>query len=151
MSSGGLVRRTLSGGTEVLHFDRYAFLQQDGEGEWFWNDHFLFSVDAAASLAANRQAMWEETLRSLQNGAFGNPGELETLILYWSKLELLHYPGAKDTREQLERRRFHARIRRHFDGNRRVKNRQGVRPAGWQSCTQCAWRITAGTPMASNA
>ncbi|NLT57636.1 MAG: hypothetical protein GXX99_01580 [Clostridiales bacterium] len=100
-----VARRTLSGGTEVLHFDRYAFLQQDGEGEWFWNDHFLFSVDAAASLAANRQAMWEETLRSLQNGAFGNPGELETLILYWSKLELLHYPGAKDTREQLERRR----------------------------------------------
>lgn len=35
-------------------------------------------------------------------GAFGPPGDLRTLLLYWTKLELLHYPGAQDTREYLE-------------------------------------------------
>ena len=65
-------------------------------------------MDAASTLANNRSAMWGETLASLRNGAFGDPTDLETLILYWSKMELLHYPGAKDTKEQLEHRRMQA-------------------------------------------
>ena len=37
-----------------------------------------------------------------RSGAFGPPGDLRALLLYWTKLELLHYPGAGDTREYLE-------------------------------------------------
>ncbi len=61
-------------------------------------------MDAASTLANNRSAMWSETLAGLQSGAFGNPVELDTLIRYWGKMELLHYPGAKDTKEQLIRK-----------------------------------------------
>ena len=41
---------------------------------------------------------------NLQTGAFGDPNQLETLILFWSKMEELHYPGAGATRKYLEER-----------------------------------------------
>ena len=39
---------------------------------------------------------------NLQSGAFGDPTNLSTLILFWSKMEMLHYPGASETRAYLE-------------------------------------------------
>ncbi|MBR7058202.1 MAG: hypothetical protein IKI35_05695 [Stomatobaculum sp.] len=92
------------GKTVYEEFNRYDFLKQDSEGAWYWNDDFLFSVDSNASLEANRTAMWQETRMNLQTGAFGNPAELETLILFWAKMEELHYPGAGATRKYLEER-----------------------------------------------
>ncbi len=39
---------------------------------------------------------------NLQTGAFGDPAQLQTLILFWTKMEMLHYPGAGETRAYLE-------------------------------------------------
>ena len=39
---------------------------------------------------------------NLQTGAFGDPSSTETLILFWSKMEMLHYPGAGETKSFLE-------------------------------------------------
>ena len=39
---------------------------------------------------------------NLQTGAFGDPAKLQTLIMFWTKMELLHYPGAAETKAQLE-------------------------------------------------
>ena len=39
---------------------------------------------------------------NLQTGAFGDPSSTETLILFWSKMEELHYPGAGTTKQYLE-------------------------------------------------
>lgn len=39
---------------------------------------------------------------NLQTGAFGDPANTETLILFWSKMEMLHYPGAGETKSFLE-------------------------------------------------
>ena len=85
-------------------FDRYKFLKQDEQGEWYWEDNFIFACDNASSLASNREKMWEECTAHLQAGAYGNPAETETLILYWSKMEGLHYPGAGETKTALEAR-----------------------------------------------
>lgn len=41
---------------------------------------------------------------NLQTGAFGDPTDLQTLILFWTKMELLHYPGASETKAYLEER-----------------------------------------------
>lgn len=38
---------------------------------------------------------------NLESGAFGDPASLETLILFWSKMEMLHYPGAGETKRYL--------------------------------------------------
>lgn len=90
------------GNTKYSEFNKYDFLEQDENGEWFWNDNFLFSCDNTAPLASNREAMWQETRMNLQTGAFGDPNSIDTLILFWNKMEMLHYPGASDTKTYLE-------------------------------------------------
>ncbi len=39
---------------------------------------------------------------NLETGAFGDPANPATLILFWQKMEMLHYPGAAETRAYLE-------------------------------------------------
>ena len=94
----------LRGNPEYEIFNRYDFLEQDDAGNWCWNDQFLFSVDTAAPLASNREAMWQETRLNFQTGAFGNPQDPETLILFWKRMEELSYPGASNARAMIEQR-----------------------------------------------
>jgi hypothetical protein len=90
------------GKPQYEQFNKYDFLEQDANGEWYWNDQFLFSCDTSSSLAQNREAMWQETRMNLQSGAFGDPTNINTLILFWTKMSLLHYPGAEDTLDYLQ-------------------------------------------------
>ena len=90
------------GEMQYEEFNRYDFLEKDEAGQWYWNDNFLFGCDTSAPLANNREAMWQETRMNLQTGAFGDPAATETLILFWSKMEMLHYPGAAETKRFLE-------------------------------------------------
>lgn len=99
-----VVSQDSKGNKTYGEFNRWDFLEQDETGEWYWNDQFLFSTDTSAPLANNRERMWEETISLFTAGCFGNPQEAETLIALWTKLELLHYPGAGDTRSYLEER-----------------------------------------------
>lgn len=92
------------GQTQYETFNRFDFLEQDSSGEWVWNDRFLFACDSSAPLANNREQMWENTTAHLQAGAFGDPTQTQTLILYWRKMDLLHYPGAAETLSYLEER-----------------------------------------------
>lgn len=92
----------LYGNPQYREFNRYDFLEQDDAGQWCWNDQFLFSCDTSTPLAQNREAMWQETRQNLQTGAFGDPASIQTLILFWSKMEMLHYPGAGETKAYLE-------------------------------------------------
>lgn len=99
-----VVSKDIQGNANYEEFNRYDFLEQDAAGEWAWVDDFLFSCDTSAPLANNREAMWQETRMNLQTGAFGDPTDLQTLILFWTKMELLHYPGASETKAYLEER-----------------------------------------------
>lgn len=94
----------VQGNPEFKVFSRYDFLQRDAAGEWYWNDRFLFSCDTTAPLASNREAMWQETRMNFESGAFGDPALPETLVIFWKKMEMLHYPGAGETRAVLEER-----------------------------------------------
>jgi len=96
--------KNFNGETEYQEFNRYDFLERDEEGNYWWNDQFLFSCDAEESLATNRNAMWQETRQNLSAGAFGDPQDIETLLLFWGKMEELHYPGANATKKFLEDR-----------------------------------------------
>ena len=96
--------KDFEGNTQYEEFRRYDFLEQDADGTYWWNDQFIFSCDTSETLASNREAMWQETRLNLQTGAFGNPQATDTLILFWAKMEELHYPGAATTREYLEKR-----------------------------------------------
>ena len=94
--------KNFKGETVYEEFNRYDFLERDKDGQLHWNDQFLFSCDTSAPLASNREAMWQETRMNLQTGAFGDPASTETLILFWNKMEELHYPGAGTTKKFLE-------------------------------------------------
>ena len=94
------------GQAQYEEFNRYDFYEQDESGQWHCildDDRFLFSCDTSTPLANNREQMWKETGQMFQMGAFGPPGSLEALLLYWTKLELLRYPGAGDTKEYLQK------------------------------------------------
>ena len=92
----------LRGNKQYREFNKYDFLRRDAAGEYYWVDDFLFSCDTSSSLASNREAMWQETRMNLQSGAFGDPANPRTLILFWNKMESLHYPGAAETKAYLE-------------------------------------------------
>lgn len=94
-----------SGQPVYEEFSRYDFLEQDADGQYYWNDQFLFSCDTSAPLAGNREALWQEARMNLQTGAFGDPAATDTLILFWTRMEELHYPGAASTKTFLEERR----------------------------------------------
>ena len=96
--------RNDKGEIEYEEWNPYAFLEMDDAGELWWNDLFLFSCDDASGLAANREAMWKECTAHLQSGAYGNPQDLGSLILYWTNMEELHYPGAGKIKKTLEER-----------------------------------------------
>lgn len=99
-----VIYKDSEGETKYQEFNRYDFLKKDADGNYYWNDQFLFSCDSTAPLASNREALWQETRMNLQTGAFGDPAATDTLILFWSKMEELHYPGAASTKAFLEER-----------------------------------------------
>lgn len=95
----------IDGSTTYTEFNKYDYLAQDAAGEWYWLDDFLFSVDNTSSLAGNRESMWQEIRMNLQTGAFGDPSDPETLIMFWEMMAGQHYPGAAEIRERLEKKR----------------------------------------------
>ena len=97
-----VVSQDSKGNTVYREFNKWDFLEKDADGQYYWNTDFLFATDTSAPLANNRERMWQETINLFSAGCFGNPQEPETLIALWTKLELLHYPGANDTRNYLE-------------------------------------------------
>ena len=94
------------GEREYRQFDRWDFLEFDDAGQPYWNDRFLFSCDASAPLASDREKLWQENRMNLQQGAYGPPTDLRSLILFWEVMEKEHYPMAstvkKNLQEQLE-------------------------------------------------
>lgn len=92
------------GQVEFSHFDKTLFLKQDANGEWYWNDEFIFDIDPTSTLLTNREAMWNQADLKLQSGAFGQLGDLETNYLYWLEMERNGYPNAGEIKKVIEQR-----------------------------------------------
>ena len=81
-------------------FNRYDFLEMDMDtGEYYYNDEYLFKTDESIEIEGNRERLWEEILKNLSAGAFGNPQTPEALHRYWMNLERAHYPYAHENVE----------------------------------------------------
>lgn len=136
-----VVSEDIHGNPQYETFNRYDFLEQDDAGEWCWNDQFLFSCDTSAPLASNREAMWQETRMNLQTGAFGDPTQMTTLILFWTKMEMLHYPGAGETRSYLEEELKRQRAQQQMAMQMQMmqqRQQQGINPQAAQAVIQRA-------------
>lgn len=76
-------------------FDKRLFLDRDANGDYYYDDEFIFATDISATLANDRKAMWEETRLNFTSGAYGNPQDIQTIVMFWQMMDSLHYPGAK--------------------------------------------------------
>lgn len=76
-------------------FDKRMFIDKDEAGEYFYDDELVFDTDESSTLANNRQLMWQETRNNFATGAYGDPKDAGTLVMYWQMMDSLHYPGAK--------------------------------------------------------
>ena len=94
----------VDGKAKYGYFDKLAFLEKDKSGEWYYDDEFLFATDISGTLANDRQAMWKETRSNFEGGAYGDPLDIQTLIMYWKTMDSLHYPGAKTALDHLNAR-----------------------------------------------
>lgn len=97
-----IISKDDTGENQYDSFDRHDFLEQTADGGWRYVDDFIFSTDDASALAVNRQGMWQELTSQLQAGAFGNPTDLNTLVLYWTSMEQEHYPGASEKKQYIK-------------------------------------------------
>ena len=100
-----IVAYNAQGQREYRTFNRWDFLRLDADGKPYWNDNFLFSCDTSAPLASNREQMWQEMRSQRSEGAFGDPTSLDSLTLYWSMMEQLHYPMAGTIKAELQRQK----------------------------------------------
>lgn len=94
----------IDGSQEFSHFDKSMFVKQDSDGEWYWNDEFIFDIDPTSTLMTNREAMWQQADMKLQSGAYGPIGDLETNYLYWLEQERNGFPHAGEVKNEIVRR-----------------------------------------------
>lgn len=97
-----------NGDDSYCSFNRYDFLKEDAAGQLYWEDGFIFGVDTTGTLASNREAMWQETRMNFKEGAFGDPRDPETIILFWKMMKSLHYPKASEVLNRLLKRQEEA-------------------------------------------
>lgn len=87
--------KTDTGEEEDIIFNRYEFLKQDKYGNWYYNDQFIITTDAAGSSAENRQYNLELMLADFNAGLYGNIQDPETILTFWKDRESMNYPNAK--------------------------------------------------------
>ena len=93
-----------SGQLQYKLFDKRLFLDKDASGEYYYDDEFIFATDVSATLSKDRRAMWEETRLNFTSGAYGNPQDIQTIVMFWQMMDSLHYPGAKQALQFAVRR-----------------------------------------------
>ena len=99
------IQEDTNGKLEYKWFDKKFFVEEDDNGEIYYDDEFVFSVDVSGTLANDRQAMWQETRSNFESGAYGDPTQLDTLEMYWTTMNKLHYPCAPDALKLISQRK----------------------------------------------
>ncbi len=100
-----LCYRDAWGRRQNVAFNRYDFYRFDAEGErWYIDDGYLFFSELGAASESGREELWERNLANYREGTLGQPGEAETLCLYWQLQERAHYPYAEEEAEYFRRK-----------------------------------------------
>ena len=91
-----------TGKVQNVQFNRYAFVERDEAGEYYYNDEYLFSADSASDISQYRQYLWEHNMNLYRQGAFGDPATIQARLTYWRNMERAHYPFAHAMVEETE-------------------------------------------------
>lgn len=93
--------KDVEGRVQNCSFNRYDFIERDEAGEYYYNDEYLFSSDATIDVERSRQFLWQENRQNFQQGAYGDPTQPKTQLVFWLNMEKAHYPFAHDNVERL--------------------------------------------------
>ena len=53
-------------------------------------------------MEGNRPLLWQENRNNFIAGAYGNPEDSASQLIYWQNMENAHYPWARENVERLE-------------------------------------------------
>lgn len=87
------------GQNTYYQFNKYDFLTQDDNGDWYYNDDFIFGVDNGGGWERDRMTQYNQTMQLWQIGAF-NPSP--PAIMLWNILDKLNYPNAATVRQGMQ-------------------------------------------------
>lgn len=92
-----------------ISFNRYDFIERDENGCYYYADDYLFETDATIDPAKDKPYIWSECRLNLSQGAYGDPTNPNTLLIFWLNMERAGYPNARENveriTEEIERQR----------------------------------------------
>jgi hypothetical protein len=83
-------------------FNRYDFVSRDENGDYYYDDEYLFSTDTTVDLENSREFIWQENRQNFQMGAYGTPQTPQAQLIFWQNMERAHYPFARDNVERIQ-------------------------------------------------
>jgi hypothetical protein len=82
-------------------FNRYDFVKRDENGEYYYDYDYLFATDGVGDIETNREQIWVENRQNFKDGAYGDPRDPQTLLIFWQNMERSHYPYARENVERI--------------------------------------------------
>ena len=90
------------GKLHMSEFNRYDFLEKDRNGNYYYDDSYLFSIDRNADGQYQSENLWEANLTNLERGTLGNKDDPRALLRYWQLQDKANYPYAKENVEYFQ-------------------------------------------------
>lgn len=94
--------RDTFGRVHFSEFNRYDFIERDNEGNYYYDDSYLFTVDRNADTQYQSESLWETNLLNLERGTLGNKDDPMALLRYWQLQDKAHYPYARENVEYFQ-------------------------------------------------
>lgn len=94
--------RDTLGRMHFTEFNRRDFIEINKDGEYYYDDSYLFSADNQAEAVYQPETLWDINLTNLQRGTLGNPEMPATLLRYWQLQDKAGFPYARENVEYFQ-------------------------------------------------
>ena len=94
--------RDTLGRMHFTEFNRYDFIECDKNGNYYYDDSYLFTVDTNADAQYQSEVLWEINLTNLERGTLGDKTSPTTLMRYWQLQDKAHFPYARENVEYFQ-------------------------------------------------
>ena len=94
--------RDTFGRMHFTEFNRYDFIEKDKNGDYYYDDSYLFTVDNHADAEYQSESLWEINLANLERGTLGDKTKAATLMRYWQLQDKAHFPYARENIEYFQ-------------------------------------------------
>lgn len=94
--------RDTFGRMHFTEFNRYDFIECDKNGNYYYDDSYLFTVDTNADAQYQSEVLWEINLTNLERGTLGDRNSPSTLLRYWQLQDKAHFPYARENVEYFQ-------------------------------------------------